>query len=82
MDEELILPVVYKGREYGFPFRVLVQGFATRYAVLVEGVEVIYERDDSGELRAIIYGQEDQGLRLPEPGLLQAISEVIEMLSK
>ncbi len=82
MDEELILPVVYMGKEYGFPFRVLVQGFATRYAVLVEGVEVIYERDDSGEFRALVYDQEQTGARLPEPGLLQAISEVIEMLSK
>ena len=80
MDDVLKLPVMYRGEELEFPFRVLLQGFTTRYVVDVDGVEVTYERDDSGELRAVIYDQEQLRGKLPGRGLMEAITKVIQRL--
>ena len=75
-----MLPVEYRGTEYAFPFRVVPAGFVTRYAVLIDEVEVIYEPDDSGELRALIYDSEGVSVKLPERGLLEAVGAVISQL--
>jgi hypothetical protein len=80
-DGALMLPVTYRGQEYAFPFRVVPQGFTMRYTVLVGDVEVVYERDDAGELRALIYNQDEITGKLPERGLLEAISAVIVQLT-
>ena len=77
----MMLPVEYRGPEYMFPFRVVPQGFAMRYTVLVDEVEVVFERDDSGELRALVYDHDQIGKKLPDRGLLEAISSVIQQLA-
>jgi len=81
MDAELMLPVEYKGKEYEFPFKVVLQGYAPRYVVLVDELEVIFERDDQGELRAIVYNQEGLTASLPAHGLLEVISATIQQLT-
>jgi hypothetical protein len=76
----LELPVTYRGVDREFPFRVAAQGFITRYVIDVDGVEVTYERDDSGEWRAVIYNQDQLTQKPPDLALLQAISDVLVKL--
>ena len=78
--DELQLPVTYNNINYDFPLRIVPQGFVYHFAVQVGDVEVIFERDDSGELRAIIYNQDVITGKLPDTGLLKAIIEVLEQL--
>jgi hypothetical protein len=80
MDGTLKLPIVYKDEELEFPFRVVPQGFTTRYVVEVDGVEVTYERDDSGELRAVVNNHDQLGGKLPSRDLLEAITETLSGL--
>ena len=80
MDDELKLPVNYNGEEREYPFRVIPQGFATRFAVLVNDVEVIFERDDQGDFRAMIYNDAEKHA-LFEPELLKSIAAVIKIIT-
>ena len=82
MDEVFSLPVTYKGQELEFPFRIVAGGYAQRYMVLIGETEVVYERDDSGDLRAITTHPDGKLTGLPEKDLLEAISAVIEELTR
>lgn len=80
MHDALQLPVSYQGHDYEFPFTVAMHGYVQRYLVMVNDVEVIYERDDSGELRALIQHPDQLRSNLPEHGLLKAIADVLTQL--
>lgn len=80
MEHSLWLPVDYKGRELEFPFSVAAQGHVYKFIVQVEDAEVVFERDEGGELRAIIQTPETFTGKLPDTELLQAIAETIEVL--
>lgn len=79
-DVSLTLPVHYEGRQLDLPLRIVTGGFTTKFAVLIEGVEVIFEPDDAGELRAIIYHQDQILTPLPSAGVLQAAQAVLQDL--
>ena len=81
MNNELTLPVTYKGEEHEFPFRLMSGGYMPRFVVLVNNVEIVIEADDLGELRAIIYDAEQIVGSLPEKGLLEAITVVVAQLT-
>lgn len=76
-DFDLELPVTYKGKELLFPLKVVPQGYVYRFVVQIENLEVIYEKDDEGEYRAMIAKPDEYKGKLPERELLEAINEVI-----
>jgi hypothetical protein len=91
MEEPFVIEVNYKGVERAFEARLQVFGYSHRFHVDVEGVEVLFERDEEGSYRAMApqlpenapEGMErgTAGLgRVPEAGLLQAIAEAIERI--
>lgn len=80
MDDALQLPVSYKGETLEFPFRVAHLGFVRRFVVQVEGIEVHFETDDSGELRAIIPHINEITGAVPKKELLEAIGASISRL--
>ncbi len=80
MDDALQLPVYYRGETLEFPFRVAHLGYVRRFVVQVQEVEVHYETDDSGELRAVIPHINELRAPLPERELLEAIGESIGKL--
>lgn len=80
MSEDLKLPVTYKGIEHEYPLRVAAGGYVPRFIVEVEGVEVVIERDDAGELRAVVYNPDEVKEKLPERGLFEAITSVVAQL--
>ena len=80
-DEQLTLPVIYKGKEYSFPLKVVPQGYVYRFVLQIDEAEVTFERDEEGEYRAIISKPDEHKGKLPERALLEAISEVIISLT-
>lgn len=81
MDDVFALPVSYGGKELEFPLQIVATGYALRYLVDVDGLELIYEYDDAGELRATVRNPDDDvDAQAPEPGLLQAIGDVLQGL--
>lgn len=78
MDEVVQIPVEYAGVEREFDARVQIWQYGHRFFVMVEGVELVFERDDSGQYRAL--APEGYTGKLPERGLVQAIAEVLDGL--
>jgi hypothetical protein len=78
MDEPFIIAVNYKGVGREFEARLQVFGYSHRFHVAVEGVEVLFERDEEGSYRAIV-PPEQEG-KIPDAGLLAVIAEAIERI--
>ena len=78
MEGAVIIPVEYAGAEREFEARVQVWQYGHRFFVDVEGVELVFERDDSGQYRALT--PEGYTGKLPDRGLVQAIAEVLDGL--
>jgi hypothetical protein len=78
MNEPFHITVNYKGADREFEASLQVFGYSHRFHVAVEGTDVLFERDEEGNYRAII-PPENAG-RIPETGLLQAIARTIERI--
>lgn len=76
MHEPFMIPVEYKGVERAFEAELRVRGYTHQFYVMVDGVEVVYDRDEEGYYRAVVAG----GVvgKEPDIGLLKAIAEAIE----
>ena len=75
MDHHFSIPVTYKAVEMQFEVRVQVWAYGRRFYVLVEGVEVLFEQDEEGSIRAILPVEEK--VKMPAKELLQEIAAVI-----
>ncbi len=80
-EEELALPVTYKGKEYSFPLKIVPQGYVYRFVVQIDHAEIIFEKDDEGEYRAVLNKPDEHQGKLPEKELLAAIHDVIVSLT-
>lgn len=79
--DSLMLPVTFRGDDLEFPLRVAQLGFSTRFVVTVDGVDVVYERDESGDLRALLAAPDEAAsVKPPETALLAAIGETLAAL--
>jgi len=78
MEQNVHIPVDYQGVEREFEARVQVWQHGHRWFVMVEGVELTFERDDAGQYRALT--PEGYTGKLPDRGLVQAIAEVLDAL--
>ncbi|MGE8431641.1 hypothetical protein [Chryseobacterium joostei] len=76
--EEFELPVTYKGKELTFNVRLATFSHGYKFYVDVDGCEVVFERDDEGNLRAIV--PEASSNPTVEKELITAIAEVFSAL--
>jgi hypothetical protein len=54
MEQTVEIPVTVRGMERLFTARVQAWQYGRRFLVDIDGVEVVLERDDAGEFRAIL----------------------------
>lgn len=80
MDDALTLPVAWKGAELDLPLQIVPQGYTYRFIVRVGDTDLTIERDDGGELRALVYNTDEHTGKLPEQGLIAEIVATIEKL--
>jgi hypothetical protein len=78
MEDIFLIPVHYNNTERQFEASLQVLGYTHRFHVAVDGVDVIFERDEEGSYRAII-PPETPG-KPPSTELLQRISEAIAQI--
>lgn len=71
--EELVLPLVYGGRDLELPLKVYAYGYTFRVDVSIGDTVVIFEPDEEGSYRAL-------GDKMINAGLLKAIAEALEKL--
>lgn len=78
MEERVEIPVEFEGNEWVYQARVQTWKYGMRFLVDLDGVEVIFERDDAGVFRAVL----PQGFegRVPDKGKIVAIAGVLESL--
>lgn len=76
MEQTVEIPVEIHGKDQVFTARVQAWQYGLRLFVDVDGVEVIFERDDAGEFRAIL--PEGFAGKAPDKEVIAAIVEVLQ----
>jgi len=78
MEHFLELPINYKDQELLLKVRLVTFAYEYKFYIMVEGQELIFERDDSGAFRVIVpqtvSGKEN------DRELLRCIAEVLESI--
>lgn len=82
MDESFEIPVSFKDRELLFTARLLSFGYIHKFQVNVDGQELFFEQDDSGEYRAVVASANLMEAKKINVELLEAIAASIESLLK
>lgn len=78
MSEPFVLEVEHNGNLLQFETRLLQLGFTHKFSVLVDEVEIFFERDEEGGFRAIVPdGVDEKSKRRLDPSLLQSIAQTI-----
>lgn len=80
MDEPFTLTVNYKGTQHDFETQLIITGYTYKFRMLVNDVEVFFERDDAGEFRALAPDADAKQLHALDPALLQEIAQQLEAI--
>lgn len=79
MEEPFILEVEHNGRQLQLETRFLRLGYTYKFTVLVDEIEIMFERDEEGGLRAVVPdGIDEKNKRRIDPSLLHTIAETIK----
>lgn len=74
------IPVVYKNQELAIPARLQLLGYTYRIVAVIGGVELYFERDDSGAFRAVLANESTGTTSVPDTALLQAMAIALNEL--
>jgi len=80
MDNNFELPVRYKGRDLLFPAQWHQYRYGLRIEVSVDGKDILFERDEEMNWRAIVGQAVQEDNRPVSSELLQAMAESIETI--
>ena len=80
MEDPFILTVNYKGQDRDFEAELLQLGYTHKFHVIVEGVDLYFERDEERNYRAILGEDGTPSRRLPDMELIKLIAEKIEAI--
>lgn len=78
MEHQFELPVIYKNREYLFNGRLATFTYGYKFYVDINDNEVIFERDNEGELRALL--PDSTAETAVEKDLIEAVIKVFNDL--
>lgn len=73
-----MLPVIYQGEELNFPMTVYRSAFGFRITVVVDGIELFFERDEEMKLRGLISTDNQAKDKEISPGLFDAIATSLQ----
>jgi hypothetical protein len=78
MEQTVEIPVTVRGTDRLFTARVQAWQYGLRFLVDIDDVEVVLERDDAGEFRAIL----PDGFtgKLPDKEMISGIIDVLQAL--
>jgi len=81
-DNDLEIPVTYKGQELSFPGKLLLTGYTHKIQVEVDDQLIMFEPDEERNYRAILDAAQLQKNTRLDVALLRAIATVIESVIK
>ena len=79
MEDPFIITVTYKGQDRDFEAELLQMGYTHKFHVIIEEVDLYFERDEERNYRAIL-GEDTPTRRLPDMELIKLIAEKIEAI--
>ena len=74
MDETFTLVINYKGKEYQVEGELRIFGYIHKIAIKFEGQEILFERDEERNYRAVMPGYDGSRAEI-DIGLVQAITK-------
>lgn len=80
MNEEIDIPIIYKGNELIIKAKVVKFGYIHRFEVEVDGYSVIFEPDEERNYRVILNPVDDKNSKSIDLELLKQIAKTIESL--
>lgn len=79
MQEPFILEVEHNGKQYELDTQYQPLGYIHRFIVVIEGVEMWFERDEEGSYRAVLpHGTPEKEASKLDRHLLAAVAARIE----
>ena len=78
MEDTFDIPVIYKGKDLLFTGQLLHLGYIHKIAIDVNGEQILLEKDDEGNYRAVLANIESQSKT--DKDLIRAIVESFEMI--
>ena len=78
MEHYFELPVEYKGEGLSFKGRLVTFGYVYKFHIVVNGEELIFEKDDEDHYRVVSASQIEISI---EKGLLEAIIHALNQLA-
>ena len=78
MEQTVEIPVTVRGTDRLFTARLQAWRYGLRFLVDIDGVEVVLERDDAGEFRAIL--PEGSTGKPPDKEMIAGIIDVLQAL--
>lgn len=79
MEEPFVLEVEHNGKPLQFETRMMRLGYTYKFSVMVDEIEILFERDEEGGFRAIIpEGVDQKNRRSIDPSLLKSIADTIQ----
>ena len=78
MEQMVEIPVEVNGVERVFSARIQARRYGVRFWVEIDGTEILLERDDAGEFRAVL--PDGQSSKTPDKEVIGAIIAVLETI--
>lgn len=72
------MPVRYNGKEWSFKGRLATFGYVYKFYIVVDGRELVFEKDDEGQYRVLI--EKDDKHKPVDADLMQAVIEALSNL--
>lgn len=78
MGDIFELTVEHNGKEQQLDAQLLVTGYTHKFLVVVNGIEVVFERDEEGGYRALVPDADEKTMRKLDVSLLQKIADTLQ----
>ncbi|MBS1631583.1 MAG: hypothetical protein JST10_03315 [Bacteroidetes bacterium] len=78
MEHYFELPVTINGEQKHFKGRLATFGYVYKFYIIVDGQELVFEKDDEQQYRVLSEGNSEE--KVIEPALIQAIITVLDKL--
>lgn len=78
MDDLFAITITYKNEDLTFPAQLLTSAYAYQIQIDIHEVLVNFERDDSGDFRALAASPDDARFHQIPTALLRAIADKLE----
>lgn len=82
MDDSFMIEIAYQDKQLEFEARLRITGYTHKIEVIVEDIPVLFEPDEERTYRALISPEHTETSHKIKPGILEAIAQKLELLTR